>query len=93
MQCLGTRNQQSHPDAPDNLTASGETDTTVDLTWDAVSHAVGYHVYKDAVMIDTVNTNSYMVTGLTTAMPYEFHVTAFISGESEPSNVVEVTTL
>ncbi|WP_188453799.1 fibronectin type III domain-containing protein [Virgibacillus oceani] len=82
------------PNEPADLTASNETATTVDLNWTAVEGASGYNVYQDGVKIDTVTTNSYSVTGLTTATTYDFYVTATNdTGESEPSNTVNVTTL
>ncbi|MYL56201.1 hypothetical protein GLW20_01620 [Virgibacillus halodenitrificans] len=43
--------------------------------------------------IASVETNNYSVTGLTTATSYDFTVTATnVNGESEPSNIVNITT-
>ncbi|WP_281243662.1 fibronectin type III domain-containing protein [Virgibacillus subterraneus] len=83
------------PKAPVNLTSSNVTSTSVDLAWDSVEQADGYNVYQDGVVVDTVTTNNYNVTGLTTATTYEFYVTATIDKygtESEQSDTVSVTT-
>ncbi|WP_041203231.1 fibronectin type III domain-containing protein [Virgibacillus sp. CM-4] len=88
--------QRLLPKAPTSLVASNETDTSVDLNWNVAEGASGYNVYQDGAKIDTVTTNSYSVSGLTTATTYEFYVTAINDKhgtESEPSTVVNVTTL
>ncbi|MED4461863.1 fibronectin type III domain-containing protein [Metabacillus fastidiosus] len=80
------------PDAPANVTASIPTATTVTLTWDAVGGA-SYRIYKDNVQVGTSDTNTYKVTGLTTATAYNFEVTAVINEvESLRSNKITVTT-
>lgn len=84
------------PNAPANLTASNITATTVDLDFDAVEDASGYEVYQDGALVDTITTNNYTVTGLTTATDYDFYVVAIneqYNTESGQSNVVMVTTL
>ncbi|UFU01402.1 fibronectin type III domain-containing protein [Radiobacillus kanasensis] len=71
------------------------TATTVDLDWDAIEDASGYDVFVDGVLEDSVTTNSYTVSGLTTATDYDIYVVATNSKygtESAPSNTVTVTT-
>ncbi|MCG1029313.1 fibronectin type III domain-containing protein [Virgibacillus halodenitrificans] len=83
------------PNAPANLVASGETASSVNLSWDAVEDSSGYDVYQDGTVVDTVVTNNYKVTGLTSATTYEFYVVAKsekYTTESVPSNTVSVTT-
>ena len=87
------RQAQVLPDAPVNLTSSNVTSTSVDLSWDAVSQADGYKVYQDGVEVGAPTTNSYSVTGLTTATSYDFYVVATNeNGDSGQSNIVSVTT-
>jgi chitodextrinase len=86
------------PNAPANLAASGTTASATTLNWDTVAGATGYNVYQDGVVIASPVTNTYNVTGLTTATEYDFFVTATDStddydNESGPSNTVSVTTL
>ena len=66
---------------PVNATVTGITLTSATLGWDAVSGAWGYKVrYKatsqgySAWVYDTVTTNSYSLTGLSTATAYHWQV-------------------
>lgn len=84
------------PKAPTSLVTSNETETSVDLDWNVTEDASGYNVYQDGEKVDTVTTNTYSVSGLTTSSTYEFYVTAIndkYDTESDPSDVVNVTTL
>ncbi|MDT0557892.1 fibronectin type III domain-containing protein [Ichthyenterobacterium sp. W332] len=86
------------PSAPTNLIASNTTDTSTDLSWDAATDNVGvtaYDVYQDGVVIATVATTTYQVTGLTNATSYSFYVIAkdAAGNESSQSNTVNITTL
>ena len=58
------------PSAPTNLTASGTTATTTNLSWTASTDNIGvtgYDVYQGATLKATVATTSYTVTGLIAA--------------------------
>nr|WP_294935989.1 GEVED domain-containing protein [uncultured Flavobacterium sp.] len=86
------------PSAPTNLTASGTTQTTTNLSWTASTDNVGvtgYDVYQGATLKATVTTTSYAVTGLTAATAYTFSVKAkdAAGNISASSNTVNVTTL
>lgn len=86
------------PNAPANLNASNVTSTSVDLSWDAVQlnggNVAEYNIYRDDSLIDTVSTNSYTDSTLTSATTYEYEVTAVssVGAESDRSNLVSVTT-
>jgi len=85
------------PSAPTNLSASNETQTTVDLNWTASTDNIavtGYDVYNGASIITTVATTNYQVTGLTAATAYTFSVKAkdAAANVSAASNLVNVTT-
>ena len=86
------------PSAPTNLTASGTTQTTTNLSWTASTDNVGvtgYDVYQGATLKATVTGTTYAVTGLTAATAYTFSVKAkdAAGNISASSNVVNVTTL
>ncbi len=86
------------PTAPANLTASNTTQTTTDLSWTASTDNVGvtgYDVYQGGVLIASVSTTFYQVTGLNPSSSYSFFVRAKdASGNvSSNSNTVNVTTL
>ncbi len=84
------------PTAP-TLTSTGQTDTTVDLSWLGATDNVavtGYNVYQNGSLITTLgNVSTYQVTGLTASTTYNFTVTALdaASNESVASNVVDTS--
>jgi poly(3-hydroxybutyrate) depolymerase len=81
--------------APGGLSAGTPTATTVVLTWNAVSGATGYNVYRDGVKLTSasVASLSYNATGLTANTKYSFAVSAVgAEGESALSSPVTVTT-
>lgn len=86
------------PSAPTNLTASGTTQTTTNLSWTASTDntgVTGYNVYQGATLKATVATTSYAVTGLTANTAYSFTVYAkdAAGNTSSVSNTANVTTL
>lgn len=86
------------PSAPTNLTASGTTQTSTNLSWNASSDNVGvtgYDVYQDGSFLTSVTGTSTTVNGLSPATAYSFFVRAKdASGNvSSNSNTVNVTTL
>lgn len=86
------------PTAPLNLVSTANTDTTVDLSWDAASDNVGvtgYNLYQDgALMQPNITGTSVSLSGLTPDTPYMFYVTAFdeAGNESDNSNTVTLNT-
>ena len=80
----------SPPAAPTGLTAavSGE---SVNLTWNAVSGASSYQVYRDGSLLSSVTTNSFSDDGLANGT-YLYEVSALGDyGESEDKANVSVT--
>jgi hypothetical protein len=63
----------------------GATDTTMTLGWNAVSGAVGYHVFRNGVQVDStaVTGTSYVDSGLSPATPYSWTVAALDSGGAQ----------
>lgn len=86
------------PTAPTSLTASGTTQTSTTLSWNASSDnvgVIGYDVYRSSTLIGSTTSTSANVTGLTAATTYSFTVRAkdAAGNVSSASNSVAVTTL
>ena len=94
-----------HPPAPQNLSAGTPGETSVALSWDAVSNTSGYRVeYLSAtstdwtVDIDNATSTTHTVDGLSCGSDYRFRVSAYGSGTtyatawSNPSNLLSVST-
>ena len=86
------------PSAPSSLTASGTTQTTTSLSWNASSDNVGvtgYNVYQEGVLKTTVTGTTYAVSGLSASTSYSFYIKAkdLAGNISASSNTVNVTTL
>ncbi|MCI4141600.1 glycoside hydrolase family 18 protein [Streptomyces sp. MMS20-AI2-20] len=81
------------PATPAGLTVSGTTATSATLTWNAVSGATGYTVYRDGTRVTAVTGTSATVTGLAANTSYSFQVAATnAAGESARSAAVSVRT-
>ncbi|MGV9920657.1 chitinase [Streptomyces cellulosae] len=81
------------PATPAGLTVSGTTASSVTLTWNAVSGATGYTVYRDGTRATAVTGTSATVTGLAASTSYSFQVAATnAAGESAKSAAVSVRT-
>ncbi|WP_069768069.1 chitinase [Streptomyces sp. LUP30] len=81
------------PSTPGGLAVSGTTSSSVSLSWNAVSGATGYSVYRGGAKATTVTGTSATVTGLTASTAYTFQVTATnAAGESAKSAPVTGTT-
>lgn len=77
------------PSAPTNLTAQSPTVTPA-LSWNAVTNATSYNVYRDGNLIGSSDTTTFTDTTVT-AGTYDYYVTAVNAyGESGPSNTVTV---
>ncbi|MEU3244555.1 glycoside hydrolase family 18 protein [Streptomyces sp. NPDC006875] len=81
------------PATPAGLAVSSTTSSSVSLTWNTVSGATGYNVYRSGTKVTAVTGTSATVTGLTASTSYSFQVTATNSaGESAKSTSVTGTT-
>ncbi|MAM17627.1 MAG: M4 family metallopeptidase [Christiangramia sp.] len=85
------------PTAPSSLTASGTTQNSTSLSWNASSDNVGvtgYDVYQNGSFLATTTATSYSVSGLSASTTYSFYVKATddAGNESAKSNTVSVTT-
>lgn len=81
------------PGAPAGLAVGTTTTSSVSLSWNAVSGATGYTVYKDGAKATTTTGTSATVTGLTADTAYQFSVTATnAAGESVKSAAVSART-
>lgn len=88
----------SAPTAPTSLAASGTTQTTTTLSWNASSDNVGvtgYNVYQNGTLLGAIAGTSATVSNLTAATTYSFTVKAYdaAGNVSATSNAVAVTTL
>ncbi|MFE3586264.1 chitinase [Streptomyces niveus] len=77
------------PGTPAGLGVGAVTSSSVALSWNAVSGATGYNVYRDGTKVQTANGTSATVTGLAAATSYQFQVSATNAvGESAKSAAV-----
>lgn len=85
-------------DAPDDLEATAVDSDEIELTWDEVSGATAYYVYRSVAggaytKIATVRTEYYSNTGLSSGKTYSYRVRAYRGGElSSYSSTVSATT-
>ena len=78
------------PNAPTGLSATVNGDS-VTLTWEAVSDATSYNVYRDGSFLSSVSSNSFSDSGLADAT-YLYEVTALdTAGESASKTSVSAT--
>jgi hypothetical protein len=86
------------PPAPTNLTVTATTylNQSITLNWtNTCPDVTNFKIYQNNIVIDTVNTTSKIISGLSTCNLYTYFVTAVIttisnSFESLPSNTVDV---
>lgn len=85
----GTDPAPTIPAAPAGLTVGATTSSSIALSWNAVSGATGYSVYRDGTKVTTSTGTSATVTGLAADTAYQFAVTATnTAGESVKSTTV-----
>ena len=84
------------PSVPANFKATA-TESTITLTWDAVSNATSYNVYavagEDYTLLENVTATTYTIEGLELATDYSYTVTSVNEfKESKYANVITVST-
>ena len=84
------------PSVPANFKATA-TQSTITLTWDAVSNATSYNVYavagEDYTLLENVTATTYTIEGLELATDYSYTVTSVNEfKESKYANVITVST-
>ena len=92
----GTADTQA-PSVPANLTASGTTQSSTSLSWNASTDNVGvtgYDIYKNGSFLTSVSATSYTVNGLSASTTYSFYVKAKddAGNVSAKSSTISVTT-
>ncbi|WAX78229.1 chitinase [Streptomyces sp. KMM 9044] len=81
------------PGTPSGLSVSGTTASTASLTWNSVSGATRYTIYRNGTKITAVTGTSATVTGLAASTSYSFQVAATnAAGESPKSTAVTART-
>ncbi|WP_030747004.1 chitinase [Streptomyces griseus] len=81
------------PATPAGLAAGTPTTSAVPLSWNAVSGATSYKVYRDGALAATVSGTSTTVSGLAADTAYSFQVAASnAAGESAKSAAVSART-
>ncbi|MEV6735854.1 glycoside hydrolase family 18 protein [Streptomyces sp. NPDC051104] len=81
------------PSPPTGLAVSATTSSSVSLSWNAVTGATGYTVYRGGTKVTSATGTSATVTGLSPSTSYSFQVTATnAAGESAKSAAVTATT-
>ncbi|MEU9095524.1 glycoside hydrolase family 18 protein [Streptomyces sp. NPDC048428] len=85
----GTDPAPTIPAAPAGLAVGTATSSSLALSWNSVSGATGYTVYKDGAKTTTSTGTSATITGLAADTAYQFAVTATnAAGESVKSATV-----
>ncbi|WP_338054746.1 glycoside hydrolase family 18 protein [Streptomyces spiramyceticus] len=89
----GTDPEPGIPAVPSGLATGATTASSVALSWNGVSGATGYNVYRNGTKTQAVSGTSATVTGLSASTSYQFQVSATnAAGESAKSAAVTGTT-
>ncbi|MFJ3779340.1 PHB depolymerase family esterase [Streptomyces sp. NPDC090075] len=79
------------PSAPSGLTVTGTTDTGATLSWNSVSDAASYNVYRNGTKAGSTTGTTYSDTGLTAATTYTYTVAAVDSSGAVGATSASVT--
>ncbi len=74
--------------APTNLRATAG-DNSVSLSWNAVSGATRYNIYRDDVLLDVSSTPTYVDTAVDIGVTYSYEITG-ISGTTESAHSLPI---
>ncbi|WP_328719679.1 chitinase [Streptomyces sp. NBC_00247] len=89
----GTDPAPTVPATPAGLASGSKTSSSVSLSWNSVSGATGYTVYKDGAKATTSTGTSATISGLSADTAYSFAVSATnAAGESAKSSALSVRT-
>lgn len=80
------------PEAPGNFRQTAKDYFSLSLAWDASEKAVSYKLYRDGVLLATLNGTSYTDTGLTQSSSYTYSVSGVnAEGEGDPAKLTAAT--
>ncbi|MBE2918580.1 fibronectin type III domain-containing protein [Anoxybacillus flavithermus] len=88
-----TTTQSAQPPSAPSINAIPISKSKIDLYWNSVSGATGYHVYLNNVYQATITGTSYSFTGLSEYTSYSLGVQAYNGNGSSPITVVNSRTL
>jgi poly(3-hydroxybutyrate) depolymerase len=79
--------------APTGLAVTGTATTTISLSWNAVTNASSYNVYRNGTKVGSSTSTTYTDTGLIAGTRYSYTVTEIdpTAGESAQSSAVSAT--
>ncbi|MBO5720671.1 MAG: S8 family serine peptidase, partial [Bacteroidales bacterium] len=79
--------------APSNVKATAVNENSINITWDAVTNAQSYNLYRDGALVTNVKGTQYTDTNLKPNRGYSYSVTSVLNGEeSVTSESVSATT-
>ena len=91
-------NDGSIPTVPTGISASANSSSSITVTWNIVSGASGYRIYRSSTssgsfkQVESATSTSYTDTGLSANTTYYYKITAYNSnGESPQSTTVSAT--
>ncbi|MER6074543.1 PHB depolymerase family esterase [Streptomyces sp. NPDC001817] len=77
--------------APSGLTVTGTTDATAKLSWNSVSGAASYNVYRDGTKVGSATGTTYTDSGLSAGTSYSYTVAAVDSSGAVGASSTSVT--
>ena len=79
--------------APSNVKVTAVNENSLNITWDAVTNAQSYNLYRDGALITNVKGSQYTDTNLKPNREYSYSLTSVLNGEeSVTSESVSATT-
>ena len=89
-----TLNVKSDPiAAPTNVKASAVNESSINITWNAVTNAQSYNLYRNGVLVTNVSATQYTDSNLRPNSEYSYAITSVLNGaESTKSESASATT-